>query len=257
MGLIEQAAPFSRNLLDTPYTKNNPVIRRLEGLTGKIIRADDFEYSEDPDLKDLLKEMRTEDIEESIQLMDETLTMYRSNGIAMPNFKRAALVRYNGLPVVFTMVDEVIGENIWHGQFTDSEKPTVTRAVDKTYANLIRIADYVFFHGGRILTDVQPDQFVWGNTHGEKNHVYFVDLEPDCSHSVTKFDELQSNEYPGFFLSHMENFTETILLLEERFGKRMSETRREFIAFCDQFDDTAYEHSAQRLLDMLHKYPAS
>lgn len=250
MGLIEKAAPFSTPLLDTPFTKENPAIRRLEGLPGKIVRGDDWHEHEVEDQD--FSGTSTEELLNQIKATDTALAMYKRSGIAIPNYKRAALVRWNSNPVLYSIVDEVKGKNIGHDLFSPEELKIVVPAVDRTYTTFIKIADYVFFHGGLVIFDLTLDQLVWGNIAGERNKVYFIDLEPHSTIEVERYqgEWIENNWY--FCQNYMSDFVNHIEEAEEKMGTRMRSARRELQAFADQFDNTPYEDTATRLLDLLY-----
>lgn len=249
MGLIEKASPFWP-LLNTPYTKENPVIRRIGCLPGRIVRAD--HYKADEICIPNFKKITTDKLLDDIRLMDATLMMYRRNGIAIPHYERAALVRYNGDPVLFTVVDEVHGKNIGRDEFTPEELKTVIPAVDGTYATLVQIADYVFFHGGSVLDDLAPDQFVWGSIADERNKIYYVDLEPN-SHKVEKYQGEWATASSHFIHHYMKDYIEYIESLEQKMGAQMKSTRKELDLFYNQFSGTPYDYVANKTLDHLYR----
>lgn len=250
MGYVERLSPLKEALLNTEFTHRNQAIRKIATLQNKIVRADDYNFHESGED---FTNIPTEDFLTEIEETDEVFAYYKGNNVAIPNYERIAFVRWNSQPVLYTLVDRIEGKNLEHDSFSSVELREVSISLDRTYAAMLQIADYVFFHGGSLLNDLRLDQLVWGRAPKEsKSRVYYVDVEPGGLAFIDKYNGNNTENSDYFFDIYIGDFIELIQEAEVKMKTRMRRTRRELHAFAEQFDNTVYERKITEIIDKLY-----
>ncbi|OGH23339.1 MAG: hypothetical protein A2958_00235 [Candidatus Levybacteria bacterium RIFCSPLOWO2_01_FULL_38_13] len=206
---IYQGTPF-RQLLRPVPDDGNQHLYTLDGNPNYVVRQNRIIVSEG------VPQLNKIDIAEA--LFEE---LERDYGIHVVPFDTVVGLGEDNLTSAFMIVDKVKGAELPKAQVSEQE-------AKEFFSNLLRYHIDKFEQGGFFLCDLNPDDFMYGNTEKDTTKkVYLVDLDQFYEF----FDDLNPNQKNEYFSTNLEGLNDILNTLEKNSKSDLGGLREDYLAF--------------------------
>ncbi len=158
-------------------------------------------------------------------------------------------------PVVYIVTDRIHGHNITDKSIPSEAVKENFQKFENFYSSLISYMGDTYVNGGKMLTDIDPHQFMLGHTaQNPEDNIYLVDLDPWS----TIIEPNGTNKEPEeMIFSTFRTTYECMKATEEKAGERLPTARQNLLTRLQAIPSSShkgyYAKSIQPILEDLQK----